>query len=110
MTQADLAQMLGISYQQVQKYECGANRIGAGRLWKTAELLAVPVSFFFEGIPEAEQGQEPEADRKAREFAASPMGAQALYALSQIDDSAMQRSILTLLEQIVDGSDTRIAR
>ncbi len=53
MSQQQLAAGLGVSFQQVQKYENGSNRIGASRLRRLAEILRVPVSFFFEDFPVA---------------------------------------------------------
>ncbi len=53
MTQQQLAEKVGIKFQQIQKYETGANRISASRLWDIAEALDVPVSFFFEGLEES---------------------------------------------------------
>ena len=50
MTQQQLAEQVGIKFQQIQKYETGANRVSASRLWDIAETLDVPVSFFFEGL------------------------------------------------------------
>ncbi len=50
MTQQRLAELVGIKFQQIQKYETGANRVSASRLWDIAEALGVNVSFFFEGI------------------------------------------------------------
>ncbi len=50
MTQQQLAEKVGIKFQQIQKYETGANRVSASRLWDIAEALTVPVSFFFEGL------------------------------------------------------------
>ena len=50
MTQQQLAEQVGIKFQQIQKYETGANRVSASRLWDIADALDVPVSFFFEGI------------------------------------------------------------
>jgi len=50
MTQQQLAEQVGIKFQQIQKYETGANRVSASRLWDIAESLTVPVSFFFEGL------------------------------------------------------------
>ena len=50
MTQQQLAERVGIKFQQIQKYETGANRISASRLWDIADALEVPVSFFFEGL------------------------------------------------------------
>lgn len=52
MTQQQLAERVGIKFQQIQKYETGMNRISASRLWDIAEALNAPVSFFFEGISE----------------------------------------------------------
>jgi len=50
MTQQQLAEQVGIKFQQIQKYETGANRVSASRLWDISEALDVPVSFFFEGL------------------------------------------------------------
>lgn len=50
MTQQQLAEKVGIKFQQIQKYETGANRVSASRLWDISEVLDVPVSFFFEGL------------------------------------------------------------
>ncbi|WP_158967798.1 helix-turn-helix domain-containing protein [Chachezhania sediminis] len=59
MTQQQLAEQVGIKFQQIQKYETGANRISASRLWDIADALDVPVSFFFEGLEEeAKQSAE----------------------------------------------------
>ncbi len=54
LSQDMLGKRLGITYQQVQKYESGANRIGGSRLWDICRLLDVPVGFFFEGLPGSE--------------------------------------------------------
>lgn len=62
MTQQQLAQQVGIKFQQIQKYETGANRISASRLWDIAEALDVPVSFFFEGL---EETQKDDANKKS---------------------------------------------
>lgn len=50
MTQQQLADKVGIKFQQIQKYETGMNRISASRLWDIAEALEVPINFFFEGL------------------------------------------------------------
>jgi transcriptional regulator with XRE-family HTH domain len=52
MTQSVLAERIGVKFQQVQKYETGANRISASRLWEAAKALEVPITFFFEDNPE----------------------------------------------------------
>lgn len=56
MTQQQLAERVGIKFQQIQKYETGANRVSASRLWGIAEVLGVPVSYFFDGL-EGDSGQ-----------------------------------------------------
>lgn len=54
MTQQQLAEKVGIKFQQIQKYETGMNRVSASRLWDIADALEVPVSFFFEGLDQKE--------------------------------------------------------
>ncbi len=56
MTQQQLGDKVGIKFQQIQKYETGANRVSASRMWDIAAVMEVPVSFFFEGI----EGQAPD--------------------------------------------------
>jgi transcriptional regulator with XRE-family HTH domain len=56
MTQQQLAQSVGIRFQQIQKYESGANRISASRLWDLARALDMPVSFFFDGLAPGKDG------------------------------------------------------
>ena len=58
MTQQQLAERVGIKFQQIQKYETGMNRVSASRLWDIAAALSVPVSFFFEGLSDASQADE----------------------------------------------------
>lgn len=55
LTQQQLAVQVGVRFQQVQKYECGANRISAARLWELAEALSTPVSYFYDGLGEANE-------------------------------------------------------
>lgn len=59
MTQQKLADMVGIKFQQIQKYETGANRVSASRLWDIGEAMGVPVSFFFEGLNEDAKADAP---------------------------------------------------
>lgn len=54
LTQQQLAGACGVRFQQIQKYECAANRMSAARLWQLAEVLQVPVSYFYEGLVEAQ--------------------------------------------------------
>lgn len=57
MTQQQLAEQVGIKFQQIQKYETGANRVSASRLWDISDALGVPVSFFFDGLEEADKDE-----------------------------------------------------
>lgn len=62
MTQQQLAEKVGIKFQQIQKYETGMNRVSASRLWDIARAVDVPVSFFFEGLNESDLVEEVEGD------------------------------------------------
>ena len=55
LTQQQLAGTVGVRFQQIQKYECGANRISAARLWQLSEALEVPVGYFYDGLSEVER-------------------------------------------------------
>lgn len=75
MTQQQLAEQVGIKFQQIQKYETGMNRVSASRLWDISETLGVPVSFFFDGL-DAEHtsdtsGPDLMADKEAMELVRS---------------------------------------
>lgn len=63
LTQQQLAGSVGVRFQQIQKYECGANRISASRLWQLSEALEVPVGYFYDGLSDADRrelaNQEP---------------------------------------------------
>ena len=59
MTQQQLAEAVGIKFQQIQKYETGANRVSASRLWDIAEALDVDISFFFEGLGKEDEVAKP---------------------------------------------------
>lgn len=67
VTQDYVAAQVGVRFQQIQKYECGANRISASRLWKIALALDVPVSYFYEGLPEYLSGLEKAASQPSQE-------------------------------------------
>ncbi|RYH11835.1 helix-turn-helix domain-containing protein [Tropicimonas sp. IMCC6043] len=75
MTQQQLAEKVGIKFQQIQKYETGTNRISASRLWEIAEALKVSVAYFFEGLERGADGIPPGddllADREALELVRS---------------------------------------
>ncbi|WP_374578632.1 helix-turn-helix domain-containing protein [Phenylobacterium sp.] len=58
LTQQQLAGACGVRFQQIQKYECGANRISAARLWQLSEALEVPVGYFYDGLSEASHQEQ----------------------------------------------------
>jgi len=73
LTQNDLGHQIGIAGQQIQKYECGENRISISRMWALARALNVPMTSFYEGLPDiAADGAtgrgDPRKDKEAREF------------------------------------------
>ena len=101
LSQTALANQLGVTFQQVQKYEKGVNRVGAGRLTKIAEVLGVPVSTFFSGkeVLESEQGRSSDDTSPLKLLTVS--GAfRLLRAYADIEDTNLRRSIVDLVEQI----------
>lgn len=94
LSQSQLANRLGVTFQQVQKYEIGANRIGTGRLVKSAAILRVPISALFEGT----DGGEP-----SRSFLALLHDSRSFrlaHAFAAIKDSAFRLSLVNLVEKI----------
>jgi transcriptional regulator with XRE-family HTH domain len=67
LTQQQVAEGVGIRFQQIQKYECGANRISAARLWQLAQVLEVPVSYFYDGLQETPLRRERDGVGEPRE-------------------------------------------
>jgi transcriptional regulator with XRE-family HTH domain len=112
MSQEKLGDALGLTFQQVQKYEKGTNRIGASRLQQIANILQVQVSFFFEGAPHVQSGPRPEGMGDApspayvSDFLATSDGLALTKAFMRISDSKLRRRIVDLVEQIAT-SDKR---
>jgi transcriptional regulator with XRE-family HTH domain len=110
MSQEKLGDALGLTFQQVQKYEKGTNRIGASRLQQIAQILQVQVSFFFEGAPAAitigrhEGLSEAPSPAYVSDFLATSDGLALTKAFMKIRDSKLRRRIVDLVEQIA-GSD-----
>lgn len=103
MSQERLAQHLDLTFQQVQKYEKGTNRIGASRLQQIATALQAPIAFFFENAPagQAQPGEAiPPAPTYINEFLASSDGLALTKAFMEIRNPAMRRQIVGLVEQI----------
>jgi transcriptional regulator with XRE-family HTH domain len=107
MSQEKLGNALGLTFQQVQKYEKGTNRIGASRLQQIAHIVQVPVSFFFEGAPSVPglwrhdgMGEAP-SPAYVSDFLATSDGLALTKAFTRISDSKLRRRIVDLVEQIV---------
>ena len=69
LSQQQMADMIGVTYQQAHKYERGINRISAGRLFEITQVLAVPINYFFEGLEDAEEQTVPPRQRMCLELA-----------------------------------------
>lgn len=111
MSQEKLGDSLGITFQQIQKYEKGSNRVGASRLQAIAEILSVPVSFFFEDAP----GQETRGARGLAEdgstsfvvdFLNSAEGLQLNRAFVRISDAKVRRKIIDLVRALAADDAT----
>ncbi len=110
MSQEKLGDALGLTFQQVQKYEKGTNRIGASRLQQISNILQVPVAFFFEGAPDltggrAGGGREAPSPAYVSDFLATSDGLALTKAFMRITDAKLRRRIVDLVEQIA-GDDT----
>jgi transcriptional regulator with XRE-family HTH domain len=113
LSQSDLADQIGVTFQQVQKYEKGTNRIGAGRLHQISRILQVPISFFFEGSPRepgARPGAQGETDGPplptyVSDFLATSDGLALTKAFMQIKDANLRRRIVGLVQEIAGGKD-----
>ena len=111
MSQEKLGENLGITFQQIQKYEKGTNRVGASRLQAIASIMGVPVAFFFDDAP----GHETSASRGFAEesstflpadFLNSAEGLQLNRAFAKITDPKVRRRIIELLKSLSsDGAD-----
>jgi transcriptional regulator with XRE-family HTH domain len=109
MSQEKLAERLGLTFQQVQKYEKGVNRIGASRLFNLSQVLGVPVQFFYEDAPisaASESGAgaagfaERSAEREVVDFLNSREGIELTKAFVRIGDPKVRRSILELVRAL----------
>jgi transcriptional regulator with XRE-family HTH domain len=104
MSQEKLGEKMGLTFQQIQKYEKGTNRIGASRLQQIAHTLQVPASFFFEGAPHppGHSGGLGEAPSPAyvSNFLATSDGLSLAKAFTRIKSSKLRRRIVDLVEQI----------
>jgi transcriptional regulator with XRE-family HTH domain len=110
MSQEKLGELLGLTFQQVQKYEKGANRIGASRLFDISTILGVPVSYFFDDLPNTDaavrktNGLAAAADVDAgpymMEFVSSAEGFQLVRAFTKITDPRVRKRMLELVKSL----------
>jgi transcriptional regulator with XRE-family HTH domain len=113
MSQEKLGEALGLTFQQVQKYEKGTNRVGASRIQQISEILRVPVSFLFEGGPSGiattDGYGEGTSPAYVSDFLATSEGLALTRAFTRISDAKLRRSIVEVVEQIAarEGTDKR---
>ncbi len=106
MSQERLGESMGLTFQQVQKYEKGVNRIGASRLFQISKILDVPVQFFFEEAPHSGDGTQPrglgEPDSEAfiLEFLNSREGLELNRAFVKIADPKVRKSVVDLVRAL----------
>ena len=111
MSQEKLGGALGLTFQQVQKYEKGTNRIGANRLQQISQILQVPVAFFFEGAPtfhpqnESEGMGEAPSPTYVSDFLATSDGLALTKAFMEIKEPKLRRRIVDLVEEIAGRED-----
>lgn len=109
MSQEKLGERLGLTFQQVQKYEKGINRIGASRLFELSRVLGVPVQFFYDDAPATGSQQhaapgfaERSSDSHVFEFLSSREGLELNRAFSRITDPKVRKSVLDLVRSLAD--------
>jgi len=99
LSQTALAQKLGLTFQQVQKYEKGTNRVGSGRLYQIASVLGVPLTVFFEGSDSPQSSPEQSLMNQLVE----PQSMRLIQAFSEITDPEVRRSLVQLVEKIASA-------
>src|SRR5690349_19188534 len=104
MSQEKLGDSLGLTFQQIQKYEKGSNRIGASRLQQISHILQVPVAFFFEGAPNlhgsTDRMKEAPSPSYVSEFLATPEGLALTKAFMRITEPKLRRRIVDVVAEI----------
>lgn len=110
MSQEKLGENLGITFQQIQKYEKGTNRVGASRLQAISSILSVPVSFFFEDAPGMETGRgkglaEDNSATYVVDFLNSAEGIQLSRSFVRIADAKVRRKVIDLVKALAADGD-----
>ena len=99
LTQDQLGEALGVSYQQIQKYEAGANRVSAGRLYLLASRLNVSPGWFFDGLMEELDGNQEEV------LATSRFAIECVRSLTRLKDERVRASILNMIRTLSDAEE-----
>ena len=109
MSQERLGDLLGLTFQQVQKYEKGVNRIGAGRLYEVARILNVPVNFFYEGVSEVtgQPGLGESEGAPVMDFVSSGEGLQLSLAFMKIKDAKVRKRVLDLVKSLAEEEEQK---
>jgi transcriptional regulator with XRE-family HTH domain len=100
LSQTDLATKVGVTFQQIQKYENGSNRVGSGRLYKIATILKVPIGSLFDGVDHPSNSS---AEASPAAMLAGPYAMRLLRAFSALADTALRRSIAEMVEKMPVG-------
>ena len=103
MSQTQLAGALGLTFQQVQKYERGSNRVSASKLYEIARTLEVPIAYFFQGLPNPASGANATvrgADRDVAAFLAEPGALDLLRAFARVTQPGVRRDVIALLQSL----------
>lgn len=106
LSQEKLGDGLGITFQQVQKYEKGTNRVGASRLQHISELLDVHISYFFEGTPDASEDRPASPPSVLSQLLNSKEGISLVKAFAGIEDSRVRRRVLELVQSLSTATVT----
>jgi transcriptional regulator with XRE-family HTH domain len=113
VSQEQLADALGLTFQQVQKYERGANRVSASKLYEIARTLQAPVSFFFEGLADPLTGSQGEsgheAERIVQDFLSTPEGLELAEVFPRLHRSRVRRQVLDLVRAMAEEARTDAA-
>jgi transcriptional regulator with XRE-family HTH domain len=106
MSQERLGELLGLTFQQVQKYEKGVNRIGAGRLFEVSRILGVGIDYFYEGVNSQLAGgfTDVQSSPPVMEFVSSGEGLQLSLAFMKIKDPKLRKRVLDLVKQISEDT------
>jgi transcriptional regulator with XRE-family HTH domain len=104
-----LAEAIGVSYQQVQKYENGTDRVGASRLWAISIALDVPVSYFYGDVTSSQTGLSPEAEQEnqiLQRTMATEEARSLILSFGKIRDPELRAKVLDLAELLADAKLT----